>query len=61
MTELTSKPDLAPLRDHWASLTPMKRMAQPDDLTGPLVFLASDASRFMTGHDLIVDGGYTVW
>ncbi len=32
-----------------------------DDLAGPVVFLASDASRFCTGIDLIVDGGYVCW
>jgi NAD(P)-dependent dehydrogenase (short-subunit alcohol dehydrogenase family) len=41
--------------------TPMATFGQPEDL-GPLaVYLASDASRFMTGAALIIDGGYTLW
>jgi NAD(P)-dependent dehydrogenase (short-subunit alcohol dehydrogenase family) len=36
-------------------------MAEPADLAGPLVFLASEASRYVTGIDLKVDGGFTVW
>jgi gluconate 5-dehydrogenase len=41
--------------------TPMAAFGQPEDL-GPLaVYLASDASRFMTGAALIIDGGYTLW
>ena len=37
--------------------TPLKRVAAPEDITGPVLFLASDWSRFMTGQTLYVDGG----
>lgn len=40
---------------------PLGRMADLSDLTGPLLFLASDASRYVTGQELLADGGYTVW
>jgi NAD(P)-dependent dehydrogenase (short-subunit alcohol dehydrogenase family) len=59
-TPLIDSDQLAPLRDQWLTMTPMRRLAEVSDLTGPAVFLASDAARYMTGHDLVVDGGYTI-
>lgn len=43
------------------SQTPMGRFAQPEEIGPTAVYLASDASSFMTGQILVLDGGYTIW
>jgi NAD(P)-dependent dehydrogenase (short-subunit alcohol dehydrogenase family) len=48
-------------RDRYAERTPLRRMATEADVKGAAAYLATDLSRYVTGHNLIVDGGWTAW
>jgi 2-deoxy-D-gluconate 3-dehydrogenase len=50
-----------PFLKNWERLSPIGRMCERDELNGPFTFLASDASSYMTGSVISVDGGWTAW
>jgi len=47
--------------DQWASMNVQKRIADPEEMKGVAVFLASRAASYITGHVLVADGGYLIW
>ena len=48
------------VEDHYAPKTPLERVGYPEDFEGVAAFLCSDASSFMTGETITIDGGYMV-
>jgi len=60
-TPMNTRPEMVHQTKEFESQTPMQRMASVDEMVGPAIFLASEASSFCTGVDLLVDGGFCCW
>ncbi|KAK9791633.1 hypothetical protein WJX73_009315 [Symbiochloris irregularis] len=58
---IQENPDLKPLLNTWLAGIPSGRLAELPDLQAAYVFMASDASSYMVGHNLVIDGGCTLW
>lgn len=58
---LRDDPEKRPFVDAYIQNCPLGCWAEADDIKGPVVFLASDAARYVTGATLVMDGGWTIW
>lgn len=62
ITPMTKRTQETPeLLNHEQQTTPLHRLAQAEEIVDDVVYLASDASSYTTGHDLVMDGGHTAW
>ncbi len=61
LDDLLATPVGKTMMPKWMGMTPMGRPAEVEDLQGAVVYLASPASDFVTGADIVIDGGYTCW
>ena len=60
-TPMNTRPEMVHQTKLFEEQTPMQRMATVDEMVGPAVFLLSNAATFVTGVDLLVDGGFCCW
>jgi NAD(P)-dependent dehydrogenase (short-subunit alcohol dehydrogenase family) len=60
-TPMNMRPEVAEQVERFEADTPLGRMARPEEMVGPAVFLLSEAASFCTGVDLVVDGGFVCW
>ncbi len=60
-TPMNTRPEMVHQTKEFEAQTPMQRMASVNEMAGPAIFLASDASSYCTGVDLLVDGGFCCW
>lgn len=60
-TPMNTRPEMVHQTKLFEEQTPMGRMASVDEMVGPAVFLLSEAASFVTGVDLLVDGGFCCW
>jgi len=61
LDDLLNTDDGRKLVSFWKEQIPLGQLAVLDDLQGAILFLASEASDYMTGADIVIDGGYSVW
>ncbi|GGA94427.1 short chain dehydrogenase [Brucella endophytica] len=60
-TPMNMRPEMVHQTKQFEEQTPMQRMARVDEMVGPAIFLLSDAASYVTGIDLLVDGGFCCW
>jgi sorbose reductase len=60
-TEANEGEEMKNLSEQWVKDIPMARIAKPEEFRGAAVWLVSDASSYVTGSEILVDGGYTIW
>ena len=61
LTPMNRRPEVAQLVVEFADTTPLGRLAEPEEIAGPVLFLLGPAASYITGVDLLVDGGYCCW
>lgn len=61
MTPMNRRPEVTELVAEFADTTPLGRLAEPEEIAGPVLFLLGRAASYVTGVDLLVDGGYCCW